>query len=187
MRKLLLSALCASSTMLFAAGIDAGSAKLEFEGYKTPDMVGTKGVFTKAQYTFGKDASTISGQLKGAKAVISPNDVDMGENNEVITNNIVETFFKVLNSKRNFTVEFKNVVEANNKGSIHAILTIGKESTALPLVYTVENGKFVAKGRLNLDSFSNAQKALKALSEVAPGHGNISWPIVDVTFSADMK
>lgn len=186
MKKFMLTTLCACSTMLFAAGININTAKLEFEGYKTPDMIGTKGSFKKAQYTLGRNNNTISGQLQGAKAIISPNDIDMGEGNEVIANNVIETFFRVLNSKRNFTVHFKNVVEANNMGSINAVLTINKESVTFPLLYTIENGKFIAKGRLSLDGFSNAQKALKALSEVAPGHMDLSWPIVDVVFSADM-
>lgn len=29
-------------------------------------------------------------------------------------------------------------------------------------------------------------KALKALSDVAPGHGGISWPLVDISFNADL-
>ncbi|GAB0173860.1 hypothetical protein NHP164001_18820 [Helicobacter trogontum] len=188
MKKIMLTTLYACSTILFAAGININTAKLEFEGYKTPDMVGTKGSFKNVKYNLGKNNSTITGQLQGARAIISPNDIDMGD--DVITTNIIETFFKVLNSKRNFSVEFKNITEGNNIGSINAILTIDKESVTFPLFYSIEdtkNGKFIARGRLSLDGFSNAQKALKALSEVAPGHMNLSWPIVDVVFSADMS
>ncbi|CAM2921397.1 hypothetical protein [Helicobacter burdigaliensis] len=189
MKKIVLGTLVsfALSATLFAGGIDTKSAKIEFEGYKTPAMVGTKGSFKSAKYTFGKDASSLKGQLEGAKAVISPKEVDMGENNEIITTNIIETFFKTLNDKGDIKVMFKNVVEGDNKGVISAKITINKQSTTIPLIYTIEGDKFVAKGQLDLHHFSNSVKALKALSDVAPGHQNISWSVVDITFSANMQ
>lgn len=173
-----------SSAMLFAGGIDVNSAKVEFEGYKTPDMVGTKGTINNVKYTFGKDTSSISSQLRGAKAILSPSNIDMG--NSAITTNVVDTFFKVLNSKADFKVTFKDVDEGKDKGVISAKVTIGKRSTMVPMIYTIENGKLIAKGQLDLHAFTNASKALKALSDVAAGHNGISWSIVDIIFSADL-
>lgn len=56
----------------------------------------------------------------------------------------------------------------------------------MPLTYTIKDDKFEAKGQLDLHTFKNASKALKALSDVAPGHGGISWPLVDISFNADL-
>lgn len=174
------------SAIVYAGGIDVSSAKVEFEGYKTPDMVGTKGSFKNAKLTFGKDNSSLSSQLKGAKAVLSPSDIDMGDNNGIITTNIVETFFKVLNSKSDIKVSFEDINEGKDKGVISAKVTIGKQSDIVPMTYMIEDGKLIAKGQLDLHAFSNGSKALKALSGVAAGHMGISWSVVDITFSANL-
>ncbi len=185
MKKIIFLPLVASA-LLYAGGIDTNTVKVEFQGYKTTDMLSTKGSFTQANFSFGKSSETLSSQLKGAKAVLSPKNIDMGDQNGVITTNIVETFFKVLNSQADINVSFEEVVEANNKGVISAKITIADKSDIVPLVYSIENGKFVAKGQLSLSVFPNSAKALKALSDVAPGHKGLSWPVVDITFSADL-
>lgn len=185
MKKYLFLSLLASA-MIYANGIDVKSVKIEFEGYKTPDMIGTKGVFKNSKLTFGKDSSSLSSQLKGANAVLSPNDIDMGDNNGIITTNIIETFFKVLNSKSDIKVSFENIVEGEDKGVISAKVTIGKQSDIVPMIYNIKDGKLVAKGTLDLHTFSNGAKALQALSGVAAGHMGISWSVVDIVFSADL-
>ncbi len=185
MRKILAICLFFAGTV-YAASIDENSVKIEFEGYKTPDMVGTKGSFKNAKLTFGKDKSSISTQLKGARAVLSPSDIDMGDDNGIITTNIVETFFKVLNSKSDIKVSFENVVDGKDKGVISAKVTIGKQSDIVPMMYEIKDGKFMANGQLDINTFSNGSKALKALSDVAAGHMGISWSIVDIMFSADL-
>ena len=47
--------LSAAFSFLCANGIDTESVKVEFEGYKTSEMVGTKGVFKTGKFMFGKD------------------------------------------------------------------------------------------------------------------------------------
>ncbi|MEE6566575.1 hypothetical protein VWM73_12145, partial [Campylobacter coli] len=44
-----------------------------------------------------------------------------------------------------------------NKGVISARVTIDKKSTLVPLSYTIENNKFVAKGQLDLHAFKGKQ------------------------------
>ena len=179
--------LSAAFSFLCANGIDTESVKVEFEGYKTSEMVGTKGVFKTGKFMFGKDNSSISSQLKNAKAVLSTKDIDMHDDNGIITTNIVQTFFEVLKANSDIHVSFENVVEGKDMGVITAKVTIGKESDLVPMAYKINDGKLVAKGDLDLHAFKNSSKALKALSDVAPGHKGISWPLVEIVFSADMK
>ena len=171
---------------LMAGGIDTNSVKVEFEGFKTPDMIGTKGTFSDVKLTFGKDDSTLSSQLKDASAVLSPKSIDMGDDNGDITKNIRDVFFKAFNSQNDIKVSFEDVIEGNNSGFISAKVTIGKKSDIVPMKHTIEEGKFVSKGQLDLSAFSNSAKALKALSDAAAGHMGVSWPIVDISLSADM-
>lgn len=176
------------SANLFAISLDEKSVKVNFEGYKTPTMIGTKGVFTKINLKLNKDKSSLSKQLTNASVTLSPKDIDMGgEENQVITDNIINVFFKELNMQKDVKVVLESVLEGENTGLISARVTIGKQNTLVPLVYTIKDGEFKADGKLDLLVFSNAPKALKALSEVAPGHLGVSWSLVDILVSAKVK
>ena len=186
-------ALSVTASLFLLSSINAATLKKEsirvsFEGYKTEEMVGVKGEFKNIQYKLGKDTKSIAGTLKGASAIIAPNSVDMEEGNEEITKNIINAFFATLLPKNgNVQVNFRDVVEGNNKGVISAQITIENQSTIIPLTYMVNNNKFEAHGQLDLHVFNNANKALKALSDAAPGHGGISWPLVDIVVTADIQ
>ncbi|TLD80344.1 hypothetical protein LS70_009185 [Helicobacter sp. MIT 11-5569] len=177
------------SSALFAEGLDENSIKIGFEGYKTPAMAVTKGEFSEAKFNFKKDDSTLSKQLIGASVILSPNSIDMGgEENQVITDNVVNAFFGTLNNKNDIKVEIINVIEGEYKGTISAKVIINRQSTIVPLNYEILGNKdFRAQGRLDLFAFSNASKALKALSDVAAGHLGVSWNIVDIVIEGKLK
>lgn len=175
----------ATSAFIYAHTIDTKSVNIEFVGYKTPSMADLSGSFKKVQYNFGKDTSKISGVLQNASATIIPTSSEIPDNNAA-TDNMNKVFFPALLGKNNIKVTFIKVVEGEDIGLISAKVVIGKESSIVPLVYTIENNKFVAKGTLDLNSFSQSQKALKALSNAAPGHTGITWANVDIIFTADM-
>ena len=171
----------------FAVSLNENSIKIYFEGFKTPAMLGTKGGFTKATFKLNKNTQSLSTQLINANIILSPNDIDMGDN-QVITDNVVNTFFKTLNNKNDIKVTIINVLEGENRGVITAKITINKQNALLPLVYEIgRNNDFEATGRLDLLAFSNATKALTALSEVASGHLGISWNIVDIKIEAKLQ
>lgn len=188
MRKILVSMLssCLLASVLSAVSFKEDSIKVSFEGYKTKDMIGTKGEFKNVQYKFSKNTKDLESYLKGARAVIKPNNAFMGEGNDVITHNVTKVFFPALLGDTDIKVLFKDVVAGDNKGVVSAKITMDKKSAIVPLTYEVKDGKFEAKGQLDLHTFKNGSKALKALSDAAPGHGGISWPLVDITLSADV-
>ncbi|TLE00032.1 hypothetical protein LS73_006210 [Helicobacter muridarum] len=175
-----------ASAFLHAATIDKSSVEVWFIGYKTPDMVDLAGTFKNIKYTFGKDAKTFMGTLQGASAVIVPTSSEIPDI-EAATNNMNKVFFPTLLGKNNIQVTFVKVIEGDNRGVISARVSIGKESTIIPLEYEISDNKLTAKGRLDLHNFSNASKALKALSDAAAGHAGISWPNVDIIFKANIK
>lgn len=188
MKKVILSsiAFCLLTSGLNAFSFKQDSLKIAFEGFKTADMVGVSGEFKEVKYSLGKDTKDINSYLKNAKATINPKSAFMGEDAEPITNNIVNVFFPSLLGQGDIKVVFQNLVEGDNKGIISAKVTLDKKSTIMPLSYTIKDGKFEAKGQLDLHNFKNGAKALKDLSDAAPGHGTISWPLVNVSFSADL-
>ncbi|EAH7977465.1 hypothetical protein EX470_06950 [Campylobacter coli] len=174
------------ATSLSAVSFNQDSLKVSFEGYKTEDMVGVGGEFKDVKYKFSKNTSTLASYLKGARAVVNPSSVFMGEGNDIITNNITKVFFPALLGDTDIKVVFQDVIAGENKGVISAKITMDKKSTIVPLTYTIKDNKFEAKGQLDLHTFKNGSKALKALSDVAAGHGGISWPLVDISFNADL-
>lgn len=191
MKKLLVTTIgsLALYSTLFAASLDEKSIKIGFEGYKTPDMIGTQGVFSRANIKLNKDNSTLTKQLVGATITLSPKDIDMGgEVNQIITDNVINAFFGELNKKGDIKVNIENVVEGEHKGTISAKITINKQSTLVPLSYEISGNKeFSAQGRLDLSAFANSKKALKALSDVAAGHLGVSWNIVDINVKGKLK
>lgn len=189
MKKYLIALCLAFISSAFAVSLNESSIKIYFEGYKTPAMLGTKGGFAKATFKLNQNTQSLSTQLINANIILSPNDIDMGgADNQAITDNVVNTFFKTLNNKNDIKVTVINVLEGENKGVINAKVTINKQNALLPLVYEIGgNNDFEATGRLDLSAFSNATKALKALSEVANGHLGISWNIVDIKIEAKLQ
>ncbi|AXP08502.1 hypothetical protein N4T57_04115 [Campylobacter hepaticus] len=188
MKKIFVSVLssCLLASALSAVSFKEDSLKISFEGYKTKDKVKVEGEFKGAQYQFSKNTKDLATYLKNAKAIIKPGDAYMGEDKDIITHNITKVFFPVLLGNTDIKVVFQDVVEGENKGLISAKVTMDKKSTVIPLSYEIKDKKFEAKGQLDLHTFKNGSKALKALSDAAPGHGGISWPLVDITFSADL-
>lgn len=174
------------ATSLSAVSFNQNSLKVSFEGYKTEDMVGVGGEFKDVKYKFSKNTKDLASYLKGAKATIKPSNAFMGEGNDIITNNITKVFFPALLGDTDIKVVFQDVIAGENKGVISAKITMDKKSTIVPLTYTIKDNKFEAKGQLDLHTFKNGSKALKALSDVAAGHGGISWPLVDISFNADL-
>lgn len=188
MKKLALSlaSSCLLVSALNAVSFKQDSLKISFEGYKTQEMVGVKGEFKNVEYQFSKNTKDLGSYLKGAKATIKPSEAFMGEDNDAITYNITQVFFPALLGDEKIKVNFQDVVMGENKGVISAKITIAKKSTIVPLTYTIKDNKFEAKGQLDLHTFKNGSKALKALSDAAAGHGGISWPLVDISFNADL-
>ena len=175
-----------TSYSLSAATIDTSSIKVGFTGYKTEDMVETSGMFKKIKFTFGKDKKSITGVLKGASAVIVPTSSVIPELDDA-TKNMNTVFFPALAGKESINVVIQEVVEGDGKGLISAKISIGNQSTIVPLVYEIKNKKLMAQGKLDLNAFSNATQALSALSKAAPGHADFSWAVVDLTMSANVK
>lgn len=179
--------LCGVSVAGFlqAATIDTKSAKVAFVGYKAPVMADLGGHFNQIQYTFGKDTKSLSGTLQNARAIITPTSAEIPDNEEA-TNNLNKVFFPTLLGKNNIQVTFIKIIEGEDKGIISAKVTIGKESSIVPLEYTIVDNSFVAKGVLDLHAFTNSTKALQALSAAAAGHAGISWPNVTLIFTANI-
>ncbi|WP_144690161.1 hypothetical protein [Campylobacter jejuni] len=188
MKKIFASVLssCLLASALSAVSFKQDSLKIGFEGYKTNEMVGVSGEFKDVKYKFSKNAQDLASYLKGAKATIKPSSAFMGEGNDIITDNITKVFFPNLLGNSDIKVLFQDIVIGENKGVISAKITIDKKSIIVPLTYTIKDNKFEAKGQLDLHTFKNGSKALKALSDVAAGHGGISWPLVDISFNADL-
>lgn len=129
MKKILVSVLssCLLASALSAVSFKEDSLKVSFEGYKTKDMIGTKGEFKNVEYKFSKNTKDLASYLKGAKATIKPSNAFMGEGNDIITNNITKIFFPALLGDTDIKVVFQDVIAGENKGVISAKITMDKK------------------------------------------------------------
>lgn len=69
MKKILVSVLssCLLASALSAVSFKEDSLKVSFEGYKTKDMIGTKGEFKNVEYKFSKNTKDLQVILKALK------------------------------------------------------------------------------------------------------------------------
>lgn len=173
------SLLCACITSLHAMKVDEKSIMLEFTGYKTAEMEAISGNFMKAKFTFGKDMSSLSGLLMGAKAMITPSSSNV-EDIGGMENNLNSAFFPVLGGRNDFMVEFIDYVGNDEEGLVSARVMLGKEQTITSLKVHKSDMEVMLEGSINVLNFKNGMKAIKALQKVAPGHGDITSPEVSL-------
>ncbi|PAF45588.1 polyisoprenoid-binding protein [Helicobacter sp. 11S02629-2] len=181
---LALAAFSAFGAMALATTIDTSKFESSFEGFKTMEKVGVTGTFKDAKYTFGKDESSIKGQLTGAKAIFDPMSVEMEAS--AINLNMKNAFFGTFHKKEKIEVVFEKVTEGDKKGAITAKVKMNGRHTLVPLEYEIEDGKIEAKGVLDLNSF-HLDKSLKSLTKAAAGHKGLTWSQVEIKFEAPIK
>ncbi|PAF51867.1 hypothetical protein BKH43_01130 [Helicobacter sp. 13S00401-1] len=181
---LALAAISAFGAMAMATTIDTSKFQSSFEGFKTVEKVGTSGTFKDAHYTFGKDSSSIKGQLTGAKATFNPMSVLMPA--EPITNNMKHAFFETFQKKGKIEVVFEKVTVGDKQGTITAKVKMNGKSAIVPLKYELDDGKIEGKGVLDLNAFG-LEKSVLSLTKAAAGHKGLTWPQVKIMFEAPLN
>lgn len=185
MKKIALSLALLGLVGLSAATLDASAAQVGFEGYKLAKKTAVPGTFKDVKFNFTTTEGSVPAILKGATADIDFTKIDTKL--PVRNQNIVNKLVKLLTS-HDIKVSFDEVTGDDTKGDIKAKVVMNGVSKEVPLSYTVEGGKLVAKGEINqMDFMPKAFEAFKADKVIAGLHQKMTHPEVGISFTAPVK
>ncbi|WP_345977373.1 YceI family protein [Sulfurimonas sp. HSL3-7] len=157
--------------------------KVEWTAYKTPKKIGVDGGFLATVYHGNKEAEDLKRLLTKSRVQLEVNNVDT--NDPFRDAKLVQFFFNMMQGA---VIDAEIISVEGDEASGRLVVNIGMNNRAIdiPLRYTVKDGKFRAKGVLDLFDF-NAQEPLKMLTLncYAPHEGK-TWKDVAVGFSFDL-
>lgn len=185
MKKIFFALTTLAMLTAYGATLDLTQAKATWTAFKTSEKVPVSGSFGDIKYKFGKGKDTIAQALEGATATINALSVDLGD--ETKNANVKEYFFAKFPKKDIIKVTFKNVIEANNKGSILATINMNGKSVKVPMQFEIKEGMFEATGVIDIMQFG-LMDAFKSLATFCHDlHEGLTWTQVEVSFSAPVK
>ncbi len=191
MKKFFISLLCGlfSLNVINAASIDTTKASAGFGAFKLAKKEKVNGTFKNITFKFGKKKDSITSTLKNASATMNAMDVTL---NDATRDASVKKFFfskfkKDKKERQLIKVTFKEIIEGENLGTILANVSMNGKTQKIPMQYTISNGKFFAKGVLDVLDFGLAE-AFKSLAEGCKSlHEGVSWTQVEIYFEAPIK
>lgn len=185
MKKFLVT-LLATMTLLNAACLVEMSSPVEVEwtAYKTPKKIGVNGGFLATAYKGKTEAKDLKSLLLKSRVMLEVNNVDTKD--PFRDAKIAQFFFNMMQGAV-IDVDITSIQGDDSSGTLVINVYMNNRSIDVPLAYDVKEGKFRAKGVLNLKDF-NALEALKMLTLncYAPHEGK-TWEDVAVGFSFDVK
>ncbi len=184
--KNILVTLLATMTLLNAACMLEMSSPVEVEwtAYKTPKKVGVDGGFLATVYKGNKEAKDLQSLLVKSRVMLEVNNVDTKD--AYRDAKLVQFFFNMMQGAV-IEADIVSIKGDDSSGEVVINVYMNNRSIDVPLHYEVKDGRFNAKGVLNLMDF-NAQEPLKMLTLncYAPHEGK-TWEDVAVGFSFDLK
>ncbi len=158
--------------------------KVEWTAYKTPKKIGVDGGFLATTYRGKTEAEDLKSLLLKSRVMLEVNNVDTKD--PFRDAKLAQFFFNMMQGAV-IDVDITSMKGDDRSGTLVINVYMNNRSIDVPLVYAVKEGKFRAKGVLNLADF-NALEALKMLTLncYAPHEGK-TWEDVAVGFSFDLK
>ncbi len=152
--------------------------------YKTPKKIGVDGGFLAVVYHGKESAQDLPSLLNKSQVMIEVNNVDTKD--PFRDAKLVQFFFNIMQGAV-IVADVVSVEGDNKSGTVVVNVGMNNRAIDVPLRYSVDDGKFRAKGHLDLKDFK-ALEALKMLTLncYAPHEGK-TWEDVDVGFSFDLK
>ena len=158
--------------------------QVEWTAYKTPKKIGVDGGFLATVYHGNQTAPDVKTLLLKSRVQLEVNNVDTKD--PFRDAKLVQFFFNMMQGAV-IEADVKSISGNNDSGNLVITVAMNNRAIDVPLHYEVKDGKFRAKGVLNLLDF-NAQEPLKMLTLncYAPHEGK-TWEDVAVGFSFDLK
>jgi len=171
---------------------DQEGFNMSFNAYGAPD----KSYIVKDNIFKDYTLTSESGLLNGASIEINTASLDTSATNNNGTGgewpamfltmrdtNVINSFF---NKFKKSPEKIMATISAVNEDSLDLDVTMNGVTKTLPMSFTVEGGKLVAEGKLEILDF--APKAFKSLATTCSGfHQGKSWSDIDLKFQVPVE
>ena len=157
---------------------------VEWTAYKTPKKIGVDGGFLATVYHGKSEAESVPELLLKSRVQLEVNNVDTKD--PFRDAKLVQFFFNMMQGAV-IEADVISISGTNESGDLVITVAMNNRAIDVPLHCEVKDGKFRAKGVLNLLDF-NAQEPLKMLTLncYAPHEGK-TWEDVAVGFSFKLQ
>ncbi len=157
--------------------------EVKWTAYKTPQKIGVNGGFMATVCKGKEKAEDLKELLVKSRVMLEVNNVDT--KNPQRDAKLVQFFFNLMQGAM-VEADIVSLEGDDASGTMVVNVYMNNRSVNVPLAYRVEEGKFWAKGSLDLADF----KALEALRSLTLNcyalHEGKTWSDVDIGFSFDL-
>lgn len=179
MKKIIIAAFLIASTGLAECTYESNTAKVVWKAFKTYEKVGVGGSFDRANFTAQKSSSA-EALLTSSTIAIDAMSVNSGNAGRDAT--LVSSFFKTQNIH---TIAAK-IISAKDSKAMTAI-TMNKVTKIIPMAYSVQEGKIVGKGVIDLADFT-MMPSLQSINKTCFDlHAGKTWQDVEIGFEIPLK
>ena len=174
---------------LNAATIDTTGASAGFSAFKTAKKLKVDGTFDNITFKFGKKNDSIASTLEGASATMEAMKINLNDEakNTSLKNSFFSQFKKDKKGRQLIKVTFRNVIEGENTGTILASVSMNGKSQKIPMQYTIQDGKIMAKGVIDVLDFGLSEAFAKLAKACIDLHEGLTWTQVEIYFTAPVK
>ncbi len=182
MKKIVLSSILALGLVSSLNAYELnGNLDVKYTGFKTAKKVGVSGTFKSIKLDI-KKSDKLADFLKSAKVEIDTATVDTKL--PFRDKNITSTIFSLASAKT-VTGTISSVDEA--KKTLNLDVTMNGVKKTIPMTYTADDGKIVAKGKLEILDF-NLKSSFDAFAKKCGSfHAGKTFSDVDVEFTLPYK
>ncbi len=195
MKKVLLSLLTLFSISHAATGcvlVQPSNINVTWKAYKTLGKLGVGGKFTAVKYTpVALEGKNFKELFVGSKVSIDLSKIDTANPGRDET--LVKDFFSLLKGKT-IKGEITNIKKTDKHekgkprtGNIDVKITMNEKTLTIPMTYVYSEGKFDAKGTIDLFDFA-ASDALASINKSCYDlHKGKTWSDVAIGFSTTIE
>ena len=155
------------------------SVKVTWKAFKTYEKIGVGGSFDRV-VTQPKNASSIEALLIGSNVKIDTRSINSA--NPARDATLVNSFFKV----QNIDSITAKIISAKDSKAITEI-TMNNVTKTIPLNYTIQEGKIVAKGAIDLGDFTMLASLQSINKACFALHAGKTWQDVEIGFEIPIK
>lgn len=179
MKKIILACLLIISASFAECTYQSENAKVTWKAFKTYEKIGVGGTFDRINSS-AQQSLSVEELLKSIKITIDTTSVNSGNAGRDAT--LVSSFFKAQNI---LTISAKIISVKDSKAI--AEITMNSITKAIPMSYTVQEGKIVGKGIIDLADFTMLPSLQSINKSCFDLHAGKTWQDVEIGFEIVTK
>lgn len=174
MIKLILAGLLVASTAFAGCTYYSENAKVTWKAFKTYEKIGVGGSFNHVVFS-PRSAKTSEEFLVGSHITIDTATVNSGNAGRDAT--LVASFFKTQNVT---SITAKIISAKDSKAQVE--ITMNGVTKAVPMSYTIQEGKILGKGVIDLSDFAMLESLQSINKTCFDLHAGKTWQDVEIGF-----